>query len=103
RGFVRPGLPGSDRPAGAAGTTEAGARARWLSPTGGSQRSRTRRPAASVRVRNLPTRAAGGGILLKSGQSTLLKTLPRSVVITGSMLLIVTAAPTSQKASVSVR
>ncbi len=75
----------------------------WLTATGVTQRSETRCSTSSIKDRNFTTGTSGWGILLKSGQSALLKTLERSAVITGSMLLIVTAAPTSQNASVSVR
>ena len=68
-----------------------------------TQRSETRCSTSSINVRNFTTGTSGCGILLKSGQIALLKTPERSVVTTGSMELIVTAAPTSQNASVSVR
>src|SRR5438093_3964591 len=75
----------------------------WFTWTGVTHRSATRCSTSSTSARYLTTGTSACGIFEKSGQRTLLKTLHRSVLTTGSMPVTVTAAPVSQKPSVSLR
>src|SRR5947199_9921656 len=57
----------------------------WFTWTGVTHRSATRCSTSSTSARYLTTGTSACGIFEKSGQRTLLKTLHRSVLTTGSM------------------
>src|SRR5207237_606207 len=75
----------------------------WLTAIGVTHRSPTRCSTSSTSVRYFTTGTSACGILEKSGQRMLLNTPQRRVSTTGAIPVIVTAAPVSQKPSVSAR